>query len=398
MKAEKYISARQGVNGFSFANLGLFTGFGDGIISAVYSLILLEIWKSPDLVGIYSAAYYGFGLLVQIFFGEAMRFFSKAKLFYFAMSSVVVCYILLSFSVKPMTFLALDFFTEIPLVFIMTILPLFMADFAGRGGIAKMNGRYHFWLNVGALLAPPIAMFVAGIFGNRSAFAASAAMYLLGFLIFKKYKIVQDDKAIHKISPRRTLKSIWRSTLAYFGRWEFRRAYFINFGYYAMKILRLIYWPILVIEGGFSKTDLGLILSVGVLPYVLLSEPVGSLARKFGKKATTAMFAFAVILFIFCSFAMWFASGWTMLGIFMLIQASGAIQEALHDMVFFDVANRAEQGRFYGIFNTSTNLPKFIIPLIGAGFIWAFGATKAIWLATGIFGIITTLILLSHKK
>jgi MFS family permease len=337
-------------------------------------------------------------LLVQIFFGEAMRLFSKAKLFYASMFSVIFCYWMLSFSIKPATFVALDFFTEIPLVFIGTLIPLFMADFAGKGGIARINGRYHLWLNAGALFAPMIAMQIAGILGNRAAFGASAVMYLFGWLLFKHYRIVQEERKIPKISPRRTFRSIWRGIRMYFMRSEFRRAYFVNFGYYAMKSLRLLYWPILVIENGFSKDTLGMILTIGVIPYVLLSEPVGALARKYGAKGTTGGLAFAFILFIACSIAIFFANGYAMLALFILIQVSGAVQEALHDMVFFDIAKKDEQSRFYGIFNTSTNLPKFITPLVGAAFIVIFGATRAIWLATSIIGILTTFVLLYRHK
>ncbi|MDR1071266.1 MAG: MFS transporter [Rickettsiales bacterium] len=398
MKGDRYISVKKGVDGFSFANLGLFTGFGGGIIDAVYSLILLDIWGAAAIVGIYSSAYFAFGLAVQVFFGEFMRMFSKAKLFYSSVLVTAVCFAMLSFSIKPATFVALDFFTEIPLVFIGTLIPLFMADFAGRGGIAKMNGRYHLWLNAGALFAPMIAVMIANRFGNRSAFFASAVMYLLCWLLFKRYRIVQEDKKIPKLSPRRTLRSVWRGVRAYFRRVEFVRAYVVNFGYYAMKAMRLLYWPILVIENGFSKDTLGLILTIGVIPYVLLSEPVGTLARKYGPRGTKIGLAFGFLLFSACSFAMFFAGGRAMLVLFVLMQVAGAIQESLHDLMFFDVAKKAEQGRFYGIFNTSVNLPKFVTPLVGSAFIVLIGATGAIWIATGFFGILTTFVLLFRGK
>jgi MFS family permease len=398
MKTDRYISVNSGVNGFSFANLGLFTGFGSGIITAVYSLVLLEIFKSAAVVGIYSAAYNAFGLLVALFFGEFARAFSKARLFYASMFAVVVCYVMLSFSIKPATFVALDFFTQIPLVLIGTLIPLFMADFAKDGGIARLNGRYHLWLNVGSLFAPMIAMLIANHFQNRTAFLASAAMYLLGLILFKRYNIVQEEKSVRKISPRRTIKSVWRETRKYFSRAEFRRAYLVNFGYYAMKSLRLLYMPIVVIESGFSKDALGLVLTLGVIPYVLLSEPIGRLAKKYGPIVTKAGLAFGFLSFAACAVALYFASGIWMLALFVIWQISGAIQEALHDMAFFDVAKKPERERFYGIFNTSTNLPKFATPLVGAAFIVLFGQTEAVWLAAALIGIWTTFVLLSRGE
>lgn len=399
MGKDVYVSIKSGVNGISFANLGLFTGFGSGIIGAVYSLILLDIFRSAAMVGIYSAAYNAFGMIIALFFGEFLRVFSKARLFYNCLLAVIISYVMMSFSIKPGTFVALDLFAQVPLVLIGTLIPLFMTDFAGAEGYAKLNGRYHLWLNAGALFAPMIAMFVAGHFGIRSAFMASAAMYLAGWLLFKRYRVVQEDKKIPKLSPRRTIKSVWRETVRYFSNGAFARAYIVNFGYYALKSLRLLYMPIIVIESGFSKDALGLVLTIGILPYVLLAEPIGRVAKRYGPIATKIGLAFGFLSFSACAFALFFAEGMAMLFLFVLWQISGAVQESLHDLVFFDVAKKSERARFYGIFNTSTNLPKFVTPLIGAAFIVIWGGkTEAVWLATGIMGILTTIVLLSNRK
>ena len=67
MAREKYISVGRNVSGFSFANLGLFTGFADGVYNAVYSLVILEIFRSSAIVGIYVAIYSVFCFLVGLF-------------------------------------------------------------------------------------------------------------------------------------------------------------------------------------------------------------------------------------------------------------------------------------------------------------------------------------------
>ena len=85
MAKDKYISARSSVSGFSFANLGLFTGFADGIYNAVYSLVILEIFKSSAIVGVYVAIYSIFCMIVALFAKEIFRQFSKVKVFYFVL-------------------------------------------------------------------------------------------------------------------------------------------------------------------------------------------------------------------------------------------------------------------------------------------------------------------------
>ena len=187
MGRESYISVGRKVNGFSFANLGLFTGFADGVYNAVYSLVILEIFRSSAIVGVYVAIYSVFCLIVALFANEILRVFSKARLFYFAMLMVAICYAMMSFSILPRTFVILDYATGFATTLIAVLIPLFMSDFSKNIGMARLNSRYHLWLNVGALFAPFVAVAIANNFDNRAAFFGSAVIYLLGWGMFKLF-------------------------------------------------------------------------------------------------------------------------------------------------------------------------------------------------------------------
>ncbi|MDR2413334.1 MAG: MFS transporter [Rickettsiales bacterium] len=383
------------VSGFSFANLGLFTGFGNGIYNAVYSLVLLEIFANSASVGLYVAIYSAFCMFVASFASEIFRYFSKAKIFYFSMLTIMLFYFMMGFSIKAGTFIALDYATGVALVLVSVLIPLFMADFSKNIGMAKLNARYHLWLNIGALFAPMIAMLIAGNFGNRAAFFASAVIYGLGWMFFKYFKIVQEDKKTRRISPRRTLKSFLKNTLSFFRRAGMIRAYAVNFGYYSLQAMRYLYVPIMVIEQGFSKDTLGLVLTLGIIPYLILSEPMGRLARRYGSKLWLAA---GFLSFSFFSLWATFATGWTLLAIFVLWQISGALMESVHDLLFFDTVKKDEQAKYYGVFRTSGNLPSFIAPLAGAAFIMLLGGTYAVWFVTGAVGIISTIVLFLKPK
>ena len=398
MRREKYISIEKNVTGFSFANLGLFTGFGGGIIRSIYPLILLEILKSSALVGIYSSIYYAWSFFIIVFFGEVLRFFSKAKIFYSSLLMIFIFYMMFSFSIKPITFIVLDFVSEIPLIFVGMLIPLFMADFSNRGGFASLNSRYLLWLNVGGMIAPMFAIFLAGLYGNRSAFFSSGILYLFALLLFKRYKIVQEDKKIRKISPRRTLRSILRGVKSYFSIYKAKLGYFINFGYCSVAALQGLYAPIIITENGFSLSTLGIMLMLGTMPYVILSEPIGKIARKYGAKAVKIGLLIGFLITIISSIALFMSTGRVMLAMFLLAQIGKAIMSPLHDLLFFNSVPKEKQSRFFGIFATSASLPSFISPLIGVLFIFIFGDTFAIWLATAIIAIVTTLFLLFPEK
>lgn len=394
MAKDKYLSVRNSVSGFSFANLGLFTGFADGIYNAVYSLVILEIFRSSAIVGLYVALYAAFCMIVGLFANELFRQFSKVRVFYFSMLMLAVCYAMMSFSIRPSTFIILDYTTGIALTLATMLIPLFMSDFSRGIGMARLNSRYHLWLNVGALFAPTIAMAIADGAGNRAAFFASAVIYLAGWMFFKYFKIVQQDKQIKPVSPRRTARALWRNAVAFFKKPGMTRAYIVNFGYYSLRAMRYLYVPIVVIENGFSNDALGWVLTLGIVPYLLLSEAMARLVRRFGKQIwlLSGLLSFAGL-----SVLATFVTGYPLLVIFVAWQVSGALMESVHDLLFFDNTKKSEQTRFYGVFRTSVNLPNVIAPMLGAACITIFGGTSAVWVVTAVIGTISALVLVAKK-
>ena len=395
MGRERYISVGKKVNGFSFANLGLFTGFADGVYNAVYSLVILEIFRSSAIVGVYVAIYSIFCLIVALFANELFRAFSKVRVFYFAMLMVAICYAMMGFSILPRTFVILDYTTGFATTLIAVLIPLFMSDFSKNIGMARLNARYHLWGNMGALIAPSVAVLIANHFGNRAAFFGSAFIYLLGWMMFKYFRIVQEDKQIKPVSPRRTYRSLIKNAVAFFKFPGMLRAYLVNFGYYSLRALRILYVPILVIENGFSKDTLAVVLTLGIIPYLVLSELMGHLVRKYGKTLWLMLGVGSFSVLAACAV---FVTGYPLLAIFILWQISGAFMEPVHDLLFFDGVPKSQQSRFYGVFRTSVNLPSVIIPMLGAGVITLFGATAAVWTVCAFVGAFVMLILVPHKK
>lgn len=394
MAKDTYLSVRSSVSGFSFANLGLFTGFADGIYNAVYSLVLLEIFRSSAVVGLYVGLYAAFCMIVGLFANELFRQFSKVRVFYFVMLMLAACYAMMSFSIRPSTFIILDYTTGIAATLVTMLIPLFMSDFSRGIGMARLNSRYHLWLNIGALFAPMIAVAISDVAGNRAAFFASAIIYLAGWGFFKYFRIVQQDKQIKPVSPRRTARALWRNTVAFFRKPGMLRAYIVNFGYYALRAMRYLYVPIVVIENGFSNDALGWVLTLGIIPYLILSEAMAYLVRAFGKKIwlVSGMLSFAAL-----SALATFVTGYPLLVIFVAWQISGALMESVHDLLFFDNTKKSEQTRFYGVFRTSVNLPNVVAPVLAAGCITLFGGTSAVWVVTAVIGVLTSVILVAKK-
>lgn len=403
MAREKYLSMRQNVTGFSFTNLGLFTGFASSVVSAVYSLVLFDIFKlffaeemASSAVGIYAAIIAVFSMCVGLFSTQILRWFTKTRLLGIVLSFLGACYCMMSFSVKPGTFITLDFMAQFALTLLNILLPLFISDFSRGVGMEKLHARYLLWVNIGAFIAPMFAMSVVSFFNNnyRMPLLAAGLVYFSGLLFFKHFGIVQEDKVIKRVNMRKTLRALKITALHFFKKDGMLRAYTVNFGYYALRAMRYLYVPIVVIEKGFTSETLGIVLSVGILPYIIIESFIGKLIKKFGVKIwlTIGFVSFA----IFSIFAT-FVSGYVLLAIFVLWQISGAFMEACHDLLFFDDMPKEHQAKFYGVFRTSVNFPSVIAPILGGICIAVFNSTSAVWLITAVMGILSTIVLWSRK-
>lgn len=403
MGREKYISINKNISGFSFANLGLFTGFASSVVNAVYSLVLFEIFKvffseelASSAVGVYAAITAVFCMFVGFFSTEILHWFTKSKLLYLVLTLLGVCYCMMSLSVKPLTFITLDFVALFAYTMLSMLLPLFISDFSKGVGMEKLNARYLLWVNIGALVAPMFAMSVVSFFdGNyRMPLLAAGMVYFSGLLFFKHFGIVQQDKVIKKVNMRKTFRALRITALAFFKKPGMLRAYTVNFGYYALRAMRLLYVPIIVIEKGFSSETLGIVLSLGILPFIIIETFIGRLIKKYGVKIwlTLGFVSFAVF-----SLLATFVSGYALLAIFVLWQISGALMEAAHDLLFFNDMPKDQQSRYYGVFRTSVNLPSIIAPVLGGICIAIFNSTSAVWLITAVMGVLSTIVLWSRR-
>ena len=404
MARSKYISIKNNVTGYSFANLGLFTGFASGIVNAVYSLVLLGIFKlffdtemASAAVGVYASVYAAFAVVVGIFSAEILHWFTKTRLLYITMAALGACYCMMSFSVKPSTFIILDYVACFSLTMFGILLPLFMSEFSRGIGMAKINARRLLWENVGAFIAPVFAMTVVGFFDDnyRMPFLAAGMIYFFGLLFFKHFGIVQADKKIKPVKLQKAIRALRINAKSFFQKSGMLRAYIVNFGFYALRAMRLLYVPIIVIENGFSNETLGLILSIGIIPYIVINLFIGKLIQQYGVKIwmTIGFVSFA----IFSIIAM-MVSGNALLAIFVLWQISGAFMESCHDLLFFNNMPRREQSRYYGVFRTSVNVPSVIVPALGTIAIALFDATSAVWMITAIVAILSTIVLWSRSE
>ncbi|MDR0319360.1 MAG: hypothetical protein LBH81_01320 [Rickettsiales bacterium] len=385
MAGDKYLSFSGRTSGYTFANIGLFYGLGGAIFSTVYSLILFDIFKDASLVGLYSAAFAVITMLFAMFSSEIFRLLPKARILPLSLMMIIVATFGMVFQPSAGSFIALDVFREFGWALLIMSLTLFMAEFAGDAGIAKVSGRYYTLNNLGSIVAPVVALRFATMTNDiRAPLVLVSAVMLVALLYYRNYKITAADKRTLPAPLFHTIRKIFGNLREFAGNETLVRAYAASFGYYATQSLRALYVPLAVVGAGFSKDALGMVLAIGTVPFALLAGPSTALARKIGTGRLLAIgfVSFALpALFASCS------SGMLMLALFVLWQIPNSVVEPIKELPFHAATTKAEKTRFVGIFQTAKYLAKVMGPLLGAAVIYITGNLASVWVLAALLAL-----------
>jgi len=383
---DKYLSFNARTNGYTFANIGFFYGLGGAILSAVYSLILFDIFQDASIVGLYSSAFAVIAMLFAMFSSEIFKLLPKSKIFPLALVVVSATVLGMMFQPSAASFITLDVIRECAWSLLNMCLVLFMAEFAGNAGIARVNGRYYTLNNLGSIIAPLIALRVASMMDDiRAPLLLVSLVMLIALFYFKNYKITAADKKALPPKPKHAVRKVFENLREYLSDPNLTRAYVINFGYYAIRSIRNLYVPLAVIEAGFSKDTLGILLALGTIPFALLATPISRLARKYGAKW---LLIFGYAGFAALAFTASFSTGLLLLGLFIAWQIPNAVSEPIRELPFYAATNKAQRSKFVGIFLTAKYLSGVLGPLLAAMVIFTSGRLGAVWILAAVIGLL----------
>lgn len=301
----------------------------------LHILILLRIPKIANKIGTYHLM-----LLLSILEILFLSILAVAE-----SSVVILVSFILHHAVNPMLLLCLNVCLE---------------DQTSVEHIGKTRGIFLTILSIGSVVAP---MFSGSLFdagnGIRPVFLASAFFMILFFLTiltnFKRtkfgvYKTIQPKNALKELLSN---KNMVRISLA---------GILLQF----MFSWLIIYLPIFLHkEIGFSLTDIGILISITLLPFLLLEIPVGELSdTKYGEKEFL-IFGMTLSALAFASF--YFISSHSLLvwGLVVLTARTGAsIMETAIESYFYKKAKGKDE--LISMFSLGAPVAYIIGPLIGS--------------------------------
>ncbi len=196
----------------------------------------------------------------------------RATLIFLALE--VAVYFGLAFIKDPLLLIALFVASYVLIYLISFDLDLIVENFTRDAATGSIRGLYLTSANIAWILAPVLA---AGILTNGDywrVFLAAAFLLIPALVIFaKRLEHFKDPR--YRIAPfLMTAKAVWRAK-------DLRNIFLASFVLQFFFTWMVIYTPVYLHQNlGFAWADIGIILSIMLVPFLLLEAPLGRLADK----------------------------------------------------------------------------------------------------------------------
>ncbi|MCL5730457.1 MAG: MFS transporter, partial [Candidatus Pacearchaeota archaeon] len=224
---------------------------------------------------------------------------------------------------------------------------LILRDKTKDDSVSKNEGLMYALLNSAWLIGPLVAGYFAKNYGFGSVFFLSSVFIFISLFFFKTFRI-KDGRRTREIDHHRL-----RIVTDFFRHKGRVFTYLLNTAVNFWWAFIYIYMPIYIVDNGHSEVVVGIFLAAVTLPLVFLDYLFGRVAGKSGfKKLFFIGFISLGVLAVICFFI---SDLYVILGLLVLASFSLSMIEPTADAYFFDIVEKEERDKYYGIYTTSIN-------------------------------------------
>lgn len=269
--------------------ISFFLGFSQAVLLYVMSTYFKEASGSENVSGFYFIAY-AILLFVLLNLHKMTRKLGKTSIFMVILALKIVSLVFLANS-HPSNlgiFLLMLYviFSGLEWVSLDTILESFSCDKES----GRIRGMHLTILNAGFLIGPFISTWLLGRFDFSGIFVFLLIFNILVFFFALLKLRDTNGKSVVDISILALLRKVVK-------RKNVMAIYYISLALEFFFALMVIYVPIYLIDLGLNWSQIGIIFTVMLLPFVLLQYPVGFLAdKKMGEKKLLILALFIMAL------------------------------------------------------------------------------------------------------
>lgn len=358
------------------AVIRLVSAIAAAMVATVWALYLDSFFDSIVKVGFFSAALTLFSFLGYFLFVPLVERKDKGKIFSFSLIIFGVTYFLFALSPKFYFFVILAFIATIIDTLQVMSFGIMVRDKSSKKLLSQNEGLIYVFANVAWLIGPLIAGMIASRYNISIIFFLGGIFMLIAFFLFR-FTRIKDSTQVSKVhlNPFKTFFEFFKNRDRVF-------AYILSGGVNLWFSLIYVFMPLYIIRNGLSELWIGYFLAAAVAPLILFEFYFSKLAGKIGFKKTFKIgFLIVSLLTVLCFFV---TNIFIILILLVLANIGIAMIEPTTEAYFFDVVNRKDTLRFYGPYNTTIDVNKFVVK-IAASLLLIFLPFKFIFLLFGGF-------------
>ncbi len=225
---------------------------------------------------------------------------------------------------------------------------IFIENSSKNSSTGVTRSVYFTAINLAWVVSPSLAAWLVSLNGYSAVYLASAATIIPFLMIFMFYGRKIKGKFLYKgISLEKTLKRMYRDKNL---RGIFWLAMLLNVFFNAATVFIPIYLNRVI---GFSWTELGLIFSLMIIPFILVEIPAGFIADKYLGEKEMLYLGYGIMIICLCLFFISTSTSLLFWAILLFISRIGAaLVEAMRESYFFKKVDAKDIDKI-NIFRTS---------------------------------------------
>jgi len=348
LRKEKDVMTFTGIA--KLAIIGFIVAFSSAFIDTIWALYLNSFVNSVALVGFLSAFLAAISFISYFIFTPLIEKINKPRLYVFCLVMFAIGYLLLSINKNFYFFILIAFLLTILSTLRVTSFGIIIKDKTQKQ-LSRNEGIMYTFFNLAWVLGPLIAGYISDAFGISLIFVLSAIFLLVATAFFIVSQI-KDNRVVKKPN-----KNLLKNFLEFFKDKKRVLTYIVSGGVSMWWVLIYLFMPIQIINNGLHALWVGYFLFAVAIPLVLFEFTFSKLAAKIGfKKIFMLGFAIAGL----CSLVCFFVSNiYFIMGLLILASVGMAMLEPTTEAYFFDLTRDKDEQRFYGPYNTCTDVNQF---------------------------------------
>jgi MFS family permease len=372
----------QHAEGAKLARLSLLINIGDAAFWTVLPIHLAALAGGDGPVGFYFAAISVLGTVAAVASSATFRRHRKIVIGTVSMFLIFVLLIGMSLAGNLWVLAIFDMPRSVAYLLLTIVMGLLVRDLATTANIAIREGRRYLFINLGWLIGPLLAGYIARFASIEAVFFVISGLFVVAMAYLWRLHLGGHPALATDGEVERGHEAI-AGLLEFLRRPRLRSVFALAMGLELWWVISSIYVPLAVIDRGFGPDIVGWVVTGGIVPLVLLEVWVGRRAQQRGARPYLVA-GFVILGLGAASFPVLGFNSGLLLFMFAAVNVGAAFVEPLTEAYFFEVATLEEASRLFGIYNASAPMAGLLGPLVGAMVLTAGLGLDGVWLATAL--------------